>query len=76
MEKPPNIQSAMPLDYDSAMLLVFIVPDSNQLPIAHQAVEEFFHKCGFESERDAHEAVGQEGNWAIRFYTPVVARRR
>src|SRR4051812_24098395 len=31
LEKPPNVQRAEPLDYDRAMLMLFMVRDPNQL---------------------------------------------
>jgi hypothetical protein len=76
MDKPLKLEGAESPDFGQSMLMAFAVKDQNQLPIARQAVDEFFDKCGFAIEADTHEAVGEKGSFLIRFYIPVVARPR
>jgi hypothetical protein len=76
MDKPLCFDGEEAPDFDRSMLMLFVVKNSNQLSIGRQAVDELFQKCGFTSSRDHHEAVSLENRWVIRFYTPIVVRRR
>jgi hypothetical protein len=63
------------MDFDHCMLMLFIVPETEQLSNPREVINEFFGLCGFSPVSEDTETLRGKNRHLITFHVPAVVHR-
>ena len=76
LDQPPRHQGGRLLDFDHCMLMLFIVPETEQAGNARKVIDDFFSLCGFSHVAQDEETLRARHRSLIRFSVPVVVHHK